>query len=172
MIDLQQQPITLTLPESRVTQTLEFVRQVIDNKRSHEVTDRKFDTNNTSEGVNILGHLGEQVVSQILDVPIDLDLYEVRDTGVDATYAGRTAQIKTSTLPKLIFNYPTHFKTEIAVLVQYIGANKSKAHEDPRFRLWGWIDRETFMQNYYLQNFGYGDRLVLDAVSLKPMSFL
>ena len=172
MINLQQQPITLTLPQERVEQTLDFIRQVVENKKSHQVADKKFDLNNTSEGVNILGHLGEQVVSQILDVPIDLELYEVRDTGIDTTYAGYSAQVKTSTLPKLIFNYPSHFKTDIAILVQYIGANKSKAHEDPRFMLWGWIDHDTFMQDHYTQNFGYGDRLVLDAVALKPLSFL
>lgn len=172
MTNLQQQPISLTLPPERVFQTLDFVRQLRDNKSANGVADMKFDATNTQEGVNILGHLGEQVVSQILDIPIDLDIYEVKDTGIDTTYKGHSAQVKTSTLPKLIFNYPSHFKTDIAILVQYVGANKSKSHEDPQFRLWGWIDKQTFMDTHYTQNFGYGDRLVLDAVALKPMSFL
>lgn len=166
---LSQQPIYVTLEDHEVQQTLEFVAAMREDKVAHKVRDKMFDRNNTSEGINIIGHLGEMAVGKILNIPIDMEVRTAGDDGNDTEYLGNTVQIKTSTLKSLIFNSAKLFKSDIAILVQFIGADKRQAEKDPRFVIWGWISREEFLETHYTKNYGYGERLVVDSEYLRAL---
>ena len=169
---LSQQPIFVTLDAEDVQQTLDFIKRMREDKVAHNVVDKMFDINNTSEGINIIGHLGEMAVGKVLDIPVDMEVRTGGDDGHDMHYLGNTVQVKTSTLKSLIFNAPHLFKSDLAVLVQFIGADKRKAEEDPRFIIWGWMSREDFLAKHYLHNYGYGDRLVVDFEHLLPLDMV
>jgi len=85
---------------------------------------------------------------------------------------GTTIQVKTSQLKSLIFNAARLFKSDIAILVQYVGNDKTKSEQDPRFKIWGYIDKETFLSNHYKKDYGYGERLVMDVQDLHPIEEL
>jgi hypothetical protein len=170
MYRLSQQPLLVTLDDAEVQQTLEFIARMREDKVAHNVVDKMFDINNTSEGINIIGHLGEMAVGKVLNIPVDMEVRTGGDDGNDMYYRGNSVQVKTSTLRALIFNAPHLFKSDIAMLVQFIGADKRKAEADPRFAIWGWVSREEFLANHYNQDYGYGNRLVMDAEYLAPLS--
>lgn len=162
----------VTLTDEEVAQTLDFIKRMRKDKDQFNVTDRMFDRNNTSEGINILGHLGEMVVGRLLGVPVDMEVRTHGDDGHDLYLGSTTIQVKTSTLKSLIFNAPGLFKSDVAVLVQFIGKDKKESWKDPRFIVHGWVDRETFMENHYLHDYGYGTRLVLDSELLQTLDTL
>jgi hypothetical protein len=169
---LSQQPIFVTLEPEEVQVTLDFIKRMREDKVAHDVADKMFDINNTSEGINIIGHLGEMAVGKVLQVPVDTEVRTGGDDGNDLHYLGNTIQVKTSTLKSLIFNHPRLFKSDLAVLVQFIGADKRKAEDDPRFVIWGWMERKEFLDKHYTRNFGYGNRLVVDAENLLPLDMI
>ena len=65
-----------------------------------------------------------------------------------------------------------HEQQEVAILAQFVGEDKTKSHEDPKFLLHGWITRKAFMKYFYRYDFGYGERLIVDAPLLDPLSEL
>ena len=160
---LAQQPIMVTVDQERVQETLEFVERMREDKVAHNVTDRMFDITNTSEGINVLGHLGEQAVAQILGINTDTTIRTHGDDGWDLEYHNIQLQVKTSNTPKLIFNAPHLFSAEAGILAQFVGEDKRTAELDPSFVVWGWITHKEFMQRHYVKNFGYGDRWVVDS---------
>lgn len=162
----------VTLTPEEVQLTLDFVERMREDKVKHRVVDKMFDRNNTSEGINIIGHLGEMAVGKLLDVPVDMEVRTGGDDGNDLHLNGTSIQVKTSELRSLIFNAPHLFKSDVAVLAQFIGKDKRESWKDPRFIIWGWTTREFFLDNYYKHNFGYGERLVLDATELQPIDVL
>jgi len=164
--------IEVTVSPDRVAETLQFVKDMREAKQKHNVTDKMFDRNNTSEGINIIGHLGEQAVGQALGFDVDTTVMVGGDDGSDMKANGQTIQVKTSQLKSLIFNAPWLFKSDIAIQVQYVGNDKTKSEEDPRFVIWGYIDKDTFKANHYKRDYGYGERLVMDVQNLKPIEDL
>lgn len=164
--------IEITLTKEEVQKSLDFVKAMREVKQKYQVTDRMFDRNNTSEGINIIGHLGEMAVGRALGSPVDMTVKIGGDDGNDMVINGKTAQVKTSQLKSLIFNAPWLFKSDIAVLVRYVGADKTRSWEDPRFEVLGYIDRDTFLANHYKRDYGYGERLVMDSDKLYPISDL
>ena len=166
------QMIEVTVSPERVEETLTFVKNIRLAKEKHNVADKMFDRNNTSEGINIIGHLGEQAVGQALGFEVDTTVMVGGDDGSDMKANGSTIQVKTSQLKSLIFNAPWLFKSDIAIQVQYIGNDKTKSEEDPRFIIWGYIDKATFKSNHYKKDYGYGERLVMDVSDLKPIEDL
>ena len=164
--------IEVTVSKERVEETLEFVKAMREAKEKHNVTDKMFDRNNTSAGINVIGHLGEQAIGQALGFPVDTTVLIGGDNGSDMVVDGTTIQVKTSQLKSLIFNASWQFKSDIAVLVQYVGEDKTKSEEDPRFIIWGYVDRDTFKANHYKKDYGYGERLVMDAKDLLPIESL
>jgi hypothetical protein len=161
----------LVSPE-RVKETLEFVKAMREVKEKNNVTDRMFDRNNTSAGINVIGHLGEQAIGQALGFPVDTTVLVGGDNGSDMEVNGTTIQVKTSQLKCLIFNQLWQFKSDIAILVQYIGADKTKSEEDPMFVILGYIDKATFKEKHYRKDYGYGERYVMDAKDLLPIEEL
>lgn len=172
MPKLSMQPIQITVEEDRVQQTLDFVAKMQHDKFAKGVTDRIFDVDNTSDGIHVVGHLGEQAVAQLLDLDIDTTVLTSGDVGHDLVWGGTTIQVKTSELRKLIFNAKHLFSADVAILAQFIGENKAESQNDPQFRIWGWISRKEFIDNYYAVNFGYGTRLVVDGESLHTLDSL
>jgi hypothetical protein len=164
--------IEVTVSPERVKETLEFVKAMREAKQKHNVEDKMFDRNNTSEGINIIGHLGEQAIGQALGIPVDTTVMIGGDDGSDMKVGDTTIQVKTSQLKSLIFNASWLFKSDIAVQVQYVGNDKTKSEEDPRFIIWGYIDKATFKANHYKKDYGYGERLVMDVSDLKPIEDL
>jgi hypothetical protein len=165
-------PVLVTLTPEEVEQSLDFIKRMREDKVKHNVTDKMFDRNNTSEGINIIGHLGEMAVGRLLNTAVDMEVRTGGDDGNDLTHQGKTVQVKTSTLKSLIFNAAHLFKSDIAILVQFIGKDKTESWKDPRFLVWGWISRKEFMANHYTHDFGYGERLVLDFNNLTNIQSL
>jgi hypothetical protein len=164
--------IEVILTEEELIDGLRFVHRVRENKKQYEVTDRKFDKNNSSYSVNLMGRLGEMACARILGLHTDDSISPSGDDGHDLkTQLGKTIQVKTSTLDRLIFNAPELFVSDIAVLVQFFG-DKQLPHVDSKFHVIGWIDRETFLANHYKHDYGYGIRLVMDANHLQPIEVL
>lgn len=162
--------IEVTVSPERVQETITFVKNMRLAKEKHQVADKMFDRNNTSEGINIIGHLGEQAVGQALGFDVDTTVMIGGDQGYDMKdKLGATIQVKTSQLKSLIFNASWLFKSDIAIQVQYVGNDKTKSEEDPRFIIWGYIDKATFKANHYKKDYGYGERLVMDVSDLKPI---
>lgn len=165
-------PVPVTLDSDEVAQTLDFISRMRVDKVAHHVQDKMFDINNTSEGINIIGHLGEMAVGKVLGLSVDMEVRTGGDDGHDMRLGSTTIQVKTSTLPKLIFNASHLFVSEVAILAQFVGEDKTKSHEDPKFLLHGWITRKSFMKYFYRYDFGYGERLIVDAPLLDPLSEL
>jgi hypothetical protein len=160
------------LTEDELIDGLRFVHRVRENKKQYEVTDRKFDKNNSSYSVNLMGRLGEIAAARILGLQTDDSIAPSGDNGHDlTTVLGRTVQVKTSTLPQLIFNAPELFVSDVAVLVKFTG-DKQLPHVDSEFDVMGWVTRESFLANHYLHDYGYGVRLVMDANQLQPIEEL
>jgi len=170
--NLIKKPIEIRLTDAEVQDALDFIRNMRETKRKHNSKDMMFDINNTSEGINIVGHLGELAAAKYLDLDVNTEIYVHGDNGTDLELDGVSIQVKTSKLPKLIFNKESDFATDIAVLSQFIGKDNRHAEEDPVFLLWGWITKEDFMEKYYPHDFGYGTRLVVESIQLEPIEEL
>jgi hypothetical protein len=172
MYDLSRKPVRVSLSPDEVAQSVAFIQQVRHDKSSHSVRDQMFDQRNTSEGINQIGHLGEMAVGKVLGVPVDMEIRTGGDEGYDLFYEGKTVQVKTSTRSSLIFNAKHLFSADTAILCQYIGTDRQHAELSPHFVLWGWIDRQTFLENYQIKDYGYGDRLVVNLPLLRPLATL
>lgn len=137
----------------------DFTARVQADKRAHGVVDRKFDKNNTSEGVNLMGIAGEILAARFFGWDPDCALHTFGDGGRDAIHRGLAFQVKTSTTSRLIFNSADKFSTDIAVAVQMFG-DRNEVTLDTRFSILGLISRQRFFEVCQTMNFGYGDRLV------------
>lgn len=172
MYRLSKQPIEVELTADEVQRTLDFVDNLRENKSRHNVTDRMFDRKNTSEGIDIIGYLGETSVAKVLGLDIDTAIFTWGDTGNDLVLGETTIQVKTSSYPTLMFNAARLFTADVAVLTQYLGQDRSKSQEDPRFVVWGWIERATFLHLHHKKDYGYGTRLVMEATKLHALDSL
>jgi hypothetical protein len=169
---LSQQPIPVELSAEEVQQTLDFVAAMREDKTDNAVRDMMFDQGNTSEGINVIGHLGEQAVAKVLGLEADTTVRTHGDVGHDLYMGDTTIQVKTSTLDQLLFNAAHLFKSDVAILAQFKGADKQHAEEDPRFVIWGYVERKDFLDKHYRIDHGYGVRLAMDAGHLSPLEFL
>jgi hypothetical protein len=156
------------LTEDEIMDSLRFVHRVRENKKQYDVVDKKFDKGNTSYSVNLLGRLGEVAVSKVLRVPTDDAITPGGDGGYDLETPTKRIQVKTSTLPQLIFNSLELFTADVAVLVHFTG-DKVLPHVDGVYDVMGWVDRQTFFDNYYNHDYGYGVRFVMNAENLYKM---
>ena len=164
--------IDIELTVDEIMDALRFVHLVRENKKQYEVVDKKFDKNNSSYSVNLMGQLGEMACGKGLGLQVDRSISPSGDNGHDlSTPLGKNIQVKTSTLPQLIFNAPELFISDVAVLVKFSG-DKQLPHVDSLFDVIGWTTRENFLANHYLHDYGYGTRLVMDANQLQPIEVL
>lgn len=132
-----------------------------DNLQKNKVIDKKFDRNNTSWAVSLMGHLGEKAAAKVYGGNVDHSLLKGGDDGTDLTIDGITYQVKTSTTTSLIFNSWQDFIADKAILVQLIG-DKTQPHINSHFLVWGDITKDRFQRHYHVKNYGYGDRIVCE----------
>ncbi len=157
--------IEIELSKSEVDNALDFVHRMREDKKEHSVTDKKFDSNNTSWAVNLMGYLGELAVAKAYDVNPDTRVLTGGDEGHDLIINGKKIQVKTTTTSKLIFNSKELFSADYAILVQLLG-DKRMPHLKPQFIIWGCISKEKFLDVCYEQDFGYGIRFVCNINDL------
>lgn len=153
------------LTDEQIHQAIQFIDEMRSDKIEKSVIDKKFDQKNTSYAVNLMGYLGEVAVASVLNVDTDSTVRTAGDSGYDLVFNNKTIQVKTSTLPSLIFNALELFTADVAVLVQLIG-DRQNPHIDSQFAILGWISKEEFNKNYYTKDYGYGIRFVIDADKL------
>lgn len=162
----------IELTEDEIMDSLRFVHKVRENKKQYEVVDKKFDKNNSSYSVNLMGRMGEVAAAKCLGLQTDNSISPSGDDGHDLHDGmGTSIQVKTSTLRALIFNAPELFISDVAVLVHFVG-DKMLPHVDGQYDVIGWITRQDFLANHYLRDYGYGTRLVIDADKLYPIEEL
>jgi hypothetical protein len=163
--------IPVVLTDEEIEHALDFIDRMRKDKKEYSVVDRKFDKNNSSYAVNLMGYLGELAAGKLLGVPTDSEVRTGGDAGYDLVYNGQTIQVKTSTTTDLIFNSLSLFKSDIAILVELEG-DKTQPHINSVFHVHGFITKEAFKESYVVKNYGYGDRFVVDSAMLSPVTDL
>jgi len=160
--------IQVIFSEEEIHKAISFIDKLTQDKITNKVYDQKFDRNNSSYSVNLMGYLGEMAAAKVLGVNTDDKIRTHGDDGFDLELRGKTIQVKTSTLPELIFNRLNLFKADIGLLVQLEGDRRSP-HKNAIYHVIGFISKNKFMNSYTVKNYGYGDRFVVDASKLSSI---
>jgi hypothetical protein len=157
--------IEVYLTPDEIDSSLMFVGAMRKDKQAYNVTDRKFDANNTSWAVNLMGHLGEKAVAKVYAVSVDDRVLTGGDAGYDLIINGKTVQVKTTVTRQLIFNSKESFSAEYAILVTLIG-ERTQPHINSHFIVWGDISQKKFLEICFEKDFGYGLRYVCNSSDL------
>lgn len=121
------------------------------------------------EEANILGYKAEFAVARLLDLePPEInvlsdggvDLWLDEDISVDVKFTNMKKD------PKVIFDSMAKFRADIAILVT------QHDEDDEIYEIHGWISRRTFKKCNHTLDYGYGQRLVMDAEDLHPIELL
>lgn len=99
---------TMHLTAREILKLRQWTRDCYNNKRQHNITDRKHTTRMTPTGIILMGKAGEQIAANYYGTTIDWDIYIGPDHGHDIQIHGNTTEIKTSTHRQLILNDPKH----------------------------------------------------------------
>jgi len=164
-------PIAVKFSDEEIKEAVEFIDKLTMDKVSNSVYDQKFDKNNSSYAVNLMGYLGEMAAAKVLNVKTDNKIRTHGDDGFDLKLKGKTIQVKTSTLPELIFNRLNLFKADIGMLVQLEG-DKTRPHLDATYHVIGYILKDDFINSYKVKNYGYGDRFTVGVGKLSSLEDL
>lgn len=123
----------------------------------------------TREEANILGYKAEFAVARLLDLELP-EINVLSDGGVDLWLDDVSSiDVKFTNMkrdPKLIFDSMAKFRADFAVLVTV------EDDDQELYRIHGWISRRTFKKSCYPLDYGYGERLVMDAEDLHPIEQL
>jgi len=146
-----------------------------DSKRAAGVADHTYGKPDADEGHerDLIGVLGEYAVSLYFREPMDLFIDLGGDDNVcDLVIGSLTTSVKCTrkrATPCLIFNRLEEFHQDVAVLAM---------REEPNVvRLLGWTTPARFRELHKRGNFGYGERVYVEAhelwhaVSLKAIAF-
>lgn len=87
------------------------------------------------------------------------------DGGVDLWMDDISVDVKLTNTGKLIFDSMDKFKANVAVLA-------TTTDEPDCIKLLGWTGRTRFEEMHHKHDFGYGERLVMDADDLFEVSLL
>ena len=87
------------------------------------------------------------------------------DGGLDLWLGDVAVDVKFTKTSKLIFDSQDKFKAQVAILAT------TTDHHDC-MKLLGWIGRTEFLELCTEHDFGYGERLVMDASELRPLEQL
>ena len=157
--------IKVYLTPDEIDSSLTFVGDMRKDKQAYNVRDRKFDVNNSSWAVNLMGHLGEKAVAKVYAVSVDERVLTGGDAGYDLIINGKTVQVKTTVTKQLIFNSKESFSADYAILVTLIG-DRTQPHINSYFIVWGDISQEKFLSICFEKDFGYGLRYVCNSSHL------
>jgi hypothetical protein len=160
--------IPVVFSDEEIKEAIEFIDKLTMDKLTNSVYDQKFDRNNSSYSVNLMGYLGEMAAAKVLKVKTDNKIRTHGDEGFDLKLNGKTIQVKTSTLPELIFNRLNLFKADIGLLVQLEG-DKTRPHLNAVYHVIGYITKDDFINSYKKKNYGYGDRFTVGLNNLRPL---
>jgi hypothetical protein len=157
--------VEVRLTPEEIESSLRFVDAMRKDKQEFNVTDKKFDANNTSWAVNLMGYLGELAAAKVYKTTTDDRVLTGGDAGHDLVIDGKTYQVKTTVTKELIFNSKELFTADYAILVTLIG-DRTQPHINSRFVVWGDISRDKFLNVCYEKDFGYGVRYVCEIDDL------
>jgi hypothetical protein len=157
--------VEIKLTPEEIESSLQFVDAMRKDKQEFNVTDKKFDANNTSWAVNLMGYLGELAAAKVYKTTTDDRVLTGGDAGHDLVIDGKTYQVKTTVTKELIFNSKELFTADYAILVTLIG-DRTQPHINSRFVVWGDISRDKFLNVCYEKDFGYGVRYVCEIDDL------
>lgn len=157
--------VEVSLTPEEIESSLQFVDAMRKDKQEFNVTDKKFDANNTSWAVNLMGYLGELAAAKVYKTTTDDRVLTGGDAGHDLVIDGKTYQVKTTVTKELIFNSKELFTADYAILVTLIG-DRTQPHINSRFIVWGDISRDKFLNVCYEKDFGYGVRYVCEIDDL------
>jgi len=163
--------VIVELPADVVSCVVEWARMVQKFKQANGAQDKWFDESSTSLDVMVTGKLGEVVIGRALGCVPSFAVSLGGDGGCDLDAWGLRWQVKTSSLTELIFNDENDFTADVAVLVTHL-ARKDQVAADPRFKILGGISRSKFMRHHGVKDFGYGNRLTVNANNLTDLDFI
>ena len=113
---------------------------------------------------NKLGFMAEFAVCRLFDTePPRLNI--ATDGGLDLWLDDVAVDVKFTKTGKLIFDNPDKFKANVAILA-------TTADQHDCIKLLGWIGRTEFLELCDTHDFGYGERLVMEASELRPLEQL
>lgn len=115
---------------------------------------------------NIYGFKAEFAVARVLGVdPPTVNV--LTDGGIDLWFDDISIDVKFTNRDDgpLIFDSPDKFKADCAVLV-------SKTNDPLAMRVRGAIGKKAFLAQAKTHDFGYGDRLVIEAQDIHPVEWL
>ena len=159
------------LTDAEIAAAHQWVADKLRIKDTHDIRDKKFDRNNSSQGVSLIGIMGEIAGCHALNTEPNLWVMIGGDDGTDCSAYGLYWQIKTSSLRALIFNSQEDFLADAALLVRHL-ADKHSVADDPTFEIVGGVSRKRFMRQHFEHDYGYGMRLVMNADDLTPLDKL
>lgn len=110
---------------------------------------------------NWWGFMAEFAVCRVFGLELPR-LNVATDGGVDLWLGDISVDVKFSQTNKLIFDSEEKFRANVALLVVPGG-------EADVLELAGWIGRTAFLENCGKHDFGYGERLVMDADNLNEV---
>lgn len=105
---------------------------------------------------HFLGLLGEMAYAKHYSVPLDTEVLDLGDGGIDLCILGQTVDVKTSTNPDPILklNSIKDFKAEMMALALKVSDNTVD--------LCGFCDLRSMIRHGYKRDFGHGPRVCLD----------
>ena len=115
---------------------------------------------------NIYGFKAEFAVARVLGVdPPTVNV--LTDGGIDLWFDDISIDVKFTNRDggPLIFDNQQKFKADCAVLV-------SKTDDPIAMRIWGAIGKKAFLAHAKTHDFGYGERLVMEASDIRPIEWL
>lgn len=162
---------------SFTTDEIDFVRQHSEFqykvKRSNtKIVDKSFFKGaEKSIETAAMGLLGEFAACKFIGGKPDLAIHGGGGAEYDAIWLGKTWQIKTSVIRKLIFNDLNDFATFGAILVHLL-TPRSEIFVDPKFHVLGGISKTRFIKTFYNYDFGNGNRVVCDYTDLTALDHI
>lgn len=133
-------------------------------KARNNVKTQKYDINRTDWDIQYLGTLGEIGAARALCADVDWSVLAGGDQGYDIKIGPTTFQVKTplskATRNKFYLNDEERFSADYGILCNV---------DEPEVIVRGWIDRATFVRISRLANFGYGERMFVDADEMLSM---
>ena len=165
--------VTVELSEDQIKYTRGWVEMKRAEKLRSQSKDLWYDEHSDSLTVDLMGRLGEIAAAEAfgLDWTEDLDwtISAGGDSGIDFNAYGLDWDVKTSTLPYLIFNSPRHFKSRAAVLVQLIGDRTKPDADGTLWVVHGVCSSATFTTNCVAVQYAGRDRVQVPAGSLTSL---
>jgi hypothetical protein len=128
--------------------------------RGNGIKNTKRDGNRTDYQIDREGVTGEFAVAFALNIPVNTNL-RGPDDGHDFVYKGYTIDVKTTRAKYLLFKSVENFKSDVAILVQYL--------REDLVDIKGVVSKEKFITHHEKKDFGFGEGCALDPSHLTTL---